>query len=320
MYSNRFNGALPALVTAVFVSGLLGAGLFGAPAMAQDPIFYVSGEISFDFMQWPFGGYSGNFSAAGEMVGLDGELPPDQDEAVGGGMGTALDDTTGTVAYGIVRNGDESLDIVFLWLTTIGPPLPDENYHVEPDELPVGFLYFDQVENFTLPGTTDPDSLMAWFEDLDADYKFFATSGSIDIEEASADALIGSFDGMMGDPDSLMLITVTDGDFSLVGGVLTVDPAELPTPLASTRAYPNPFNPQTNIELVLTEPLPVTVTVFDPAGHRVRLLHSGQLSAGSHTCLWDGRDESGVRLAGGVYLYKVFTPVTVRTGKVVLAP
>ena len=55
----------------------------------------------------------------------------------------------------------------------------------------------------------------------------------------------------------------------------------------------------------LGEAGPVRVEVFDAAGRRVRTLHAGELAAGSHEFVWDGKSEQGSAVASGVYLARL---------------
>lgn len=82
------------------------------------------------------------------------------------------------------------------------------------------------------------------------------------------------------------------------------------TPPAATAlklsAYPNPFNPRTQIRFELAEPAEVTLQLFDTAGRRVSTLESGtRLEAGAHGIDWSGRDDSGRELAAGVYVLRL---------------
>lgn len=67
-------------------------------------------------------------------------------------------------------------------------------------------------------------------------------------------------------------------------------------------AAPNPFNPQTTIQFRLERPGATEVKVYDINGHLVRTLVSAHLSVGEHQVTWDGRSDSGKRLASGTYL------------------
>jgi len=49
----------------------------------------------------------------------------------------------------------------------------------------------------------------------------------------------------------------------------------------------------------------ITVKIYNLLGQRVRTLVDGAIDAGSHTVVWDGRDEFGKTLPSGLYLYRL---------------
>jgi hypothetical protein len=70
--------------------------------------------------------------------------------------------------------------------------------------------------------------------------------------------------------------------------------------------YPNPFNPTTLISYSLPKEAPVTFEVYNMLGVKVRTLMSGETrSAGTYTVSWDGKNDGGVSMPSGVYLYRV---------------
>jgi len=110
------------------------------------------------------------------------------------------------------------------------------------------------------------------------------------------------------------------GDMTIRGSMLTdilcgwhlcpiiydgVEDGGLPAGHTTARAYPNPFNPATTIDLSLARTGPVTVTVFNIRGERVRTLLDEHLEAGRHEILWDGTDQRGRASSSGVYFYEV---------------
>ncbi len=68
--------------------------------------------------------------------------------------------------------------------------------------------------------------------------------------------------------------------------------------------YPNPFNPSTTIEYELAAPAQIVLTIYNSAGQLIRSIQNHQ-SAGRHQFVWDGKNDAGHSVAGGVYLYKV---------------
>ena len=71
-------------------------------------------------------------------------------------------------------------------------------------------------------------------------------------------------------------------------------------------AYPNPFNPLTNISFEIPRTESVSLCIYDVAGHLVKKLVSGQnLGAGKHEYSWDGTDGAGLPVSGGLYFYKL---------------
>jgi len=88
--------------------------------------------------------------------------------------------------------------------------------------------------------------------------------------------------------------------------ITPVDDMPTAASVPNLSAYPNPFNPRTEIRFELSEPAQVTLEIFDTAGRRVRTLEKGtRLGAGPQTKTWSGRDESGNMLAAGLYILRL---------------
>ena len=89
-------------------------------------------------------------------------------------------------------------------------------------------------------------------------------------------------------------------------GVSDVNDSEsVPQVSALTGEQPNPFNPRTIIAYDLAVAGAVALDIYDLKGARVRRLVAENRSAGRHTVVWDGLDESGQRVASGVYLARL---------------
>ena len=81
--------------------------------------------------------------------------------------------------------------------------------------------------------------------------------------------------------------------------------AELPTEFGLSQNYPNPFNPTTTIAYQLPQASAVKISIFNTSGQMVRELVDTFQPAGSYRVQWDARDQSGQRVASGIYLYRL---------------
>jgi len=75
-------------------------------------------------------------------------------------------------------------------------------------------------------------------------------------------------------------------------------------------AYPNPFNPSTNIKFAVAESGRVTLNIYGLDGRRVARLVNDDLTAGQHQATWLGHDDRGRSMASGVYLARLVTPTS----------
>ena len=81
----------------------------------------------------------------------------------------------------------------------------------------------------------------------------------------------------------------------------------LPNTFALDQNYPNPFNPSTDITFSLDEPSDVKLVIYNIMGQAVRELASGSLTAGSYKYRWDGRNDVGLAVTSGLYIYTLST-------------
>ena len=92
----------------------------------------------------------------------------------------------------------------------------------------------------------------------------------------------------------------------------------LPLLFEMAQNYPNPFNPTTTISIALPTDSPVKLEIFDISGRKVRTLVSGNLPAGRHEIVWDGRNAAGTSVSSGVYLYRMNAGAFVQSRKMML--
>ncbi len=113
-------------------------------------------------------------------------------------------------------------------------------------------------------------------------------------------------------------------DFALAGAtvqqVTAVEGERTPMPskFKLSQAYPNPFNPSTNLQLALPKAGRVRVVVYDLLGHPVRQLLDGVRPAGLYTLTWNATNDQGEALPSGVYFVRVETGSFKATRKLLL--
>ena len=86
--------------------------------------------------------------------------------------------------------------------------------------------------------------------------------------------------------------------------------------ILNMQAYPNPFNPSVRVFIDVGLGIPVSVSVYDVAGRRVRTLWEGPLPNPAKTVEWDGTDDRGNRAPTGVYFVHAHTGADGRSVKV----
>ena len=119
------------------------------------------------------------------------------------------------------------------------------------------------------------------------------------------------------------------GDIDYVS-YLTSDPGSFPRVLPGDgespgqpklslgQNWPNPFNPRTSILFTLPSDGQVSLRIYNATGQVVRTVVDEPREAGSHEELWDGCDDSGRRLASGVYFARLVVDGKTRVKKLAL--
>ncbi len=101
-----------------------------------------------------------------------------------------------------------------------------------------------------------------------------------------------------------------DSAFWLQGTIRTVTGVEssnkhVPARYELCQNFPNPFNPSTVISFQLPVSSEVHLVIYNSTGQFVRQLASGVFAGGSHSIVWDGKNDRGQQVAGGSYFYKL---------------
>lgn len=72
-------------------------------------------------------------------------------------------------------------------------------------------------------------------------------------------------------------------------------------------ARPNPFRGTAAIRYTLAAPTHVTLAIYDVSGRLVRTLVDGAMDKGENTATWDGADNAGNRVGGGIFWMQMST-------------
>ncbi len=126
-------------------------------------------------------------------------------------------------------------------------------------------------------------------------YEIQATSLSGEGEAASIGLVLSSAERLRGGVD---LFLISDNSSS-------PSAASPPQKFALAGAFPNPFNPSTEVRFELPEAAEVSIVVYNVLGQPVRTLLEATLEAGRHAVAWDGTDGQGAQLVSGVYLCRL---------------
>ncbi|RKZ32943.1 hypothetical protein DRQ33_05005 [bacterium] len=116
------------------------------------------------------------------------------------------------------------------------------------------------------------------------------------------------------DEVTAMMRCVTSGPVGIDEDEKFVMPTE---PIISQNA-PNPFNPATEISFQIPVDQNVRLEVVDIAGKVVRTLIDDKLPQGTHSVIWDGKNNLGDDMPSGIYLYRLRTDSNSITRKMTL--
>ena len=117
---------------------------------------------------------------------------------------------------------------------------------------------------------------------------------------------------------------ITSGSRGCFAGARPVTAVSLAPPPQGSRVvlgqnFPNPFNPQTEMEFTLPHAAKVRLRIFDVRGSLVATLVDGVRPAGPNRVQWAGVSDNGRSVASGVYLYRLDADGVQITRRMVIA-
>lgn len=114
---------------------------------------------------------------------------------------------------------------------------------------------------------------------------------------------------------------IASGQYTYQATGLTDSDSQMPDEFRLYPAYPNPFNPSTHISYTIPYSagyVPVRLVVYNMLGKQIRQLVNDDRGPGIHSVAWDGRDQVGRDVSGGLYFYRLTAGSFDQVGKMLL--
>ncbi|MCB5271523.1 MAG: choice-of-anchor J domain-containing protein [Candidatus Cloacimonetes bacterium] len=94
---------------------------------------------------------------------------------------------------------------------------------------------------------------------------------------------------------------------------------EIPVETKLFSAFPNPFNPSTNLRYSMKEAGDVRIDVYNLKGQLLKSFNNSHNQAGYYQVSWDGHDANGRLVGTGVYFYRMSSGNYSSTKKMIMA-
>jgi len=117
--------------------------------------------------------------------------------------------------------------------------------------------------------------------------------------------VVGQYDYDLPFDSGYQLLPRSLNDIQIQSAVPTTENEDLPGSFELVQNYPNPFNASTEIVLTVLHNAQIQLVIYNLAGRLVRTLYQGEMLAGNHRLLWDGKDEHGFNLSSGIYYCQI---------------
>ncbi len=173
------------------------------------------------------------------------------------------------------------------------------------------------ADNISVDATTVLSSLSSWTLEYGKGEQPETWTNIVTSSTRKFNELLASWDtSALPSGKYTLRLRATDGIHESVQSVtVTVRPlgfeldadevSDIPNEYALAQNFPNPFNPITEIRYQLPEASEVQIVICDLLGREVRCLVDERVEAGTHSVVWDGRDDLGRKVGSGVYLVRM---------------
>ncbi len=118
--------------------------------------------------------------------------------------------------------------------------------------------------------------------------------------------------------DDVRLVTRIPSAPRVPTAISEVFSTDQPAAFALAQNVPNPFNSSTTLRFALPRAADIELAIYNLTGQKVARLARGWHAAGHYTAHWAGRNDAGMRLASGVYIYRLRAGEQVQVRKLLL--
>ena len=168
----------------------------------------------------------------------------------------------------------------------------------------------------------DPVAGTGWIDGIDlppSDRRLLMTVGPFSMSLGDTQEVIIALTGATGidylDSITELKQSVQQIRSDFLTGIEFDESDELPQSFSLSQNYPNPFNPSTTFEFTLPQNSNATFVIYDILGRRVNGLLDGKLfEAGRHTLRWNGKNEAGIPVSSGLYIYRIDIKASDKSG------
>ena len=111
---------------------------------------------------------------------------------------------------------------------------------------------------------------------------------------------------------------VANIEFNIDNVTSIEEPEEIPTDFELFQNYPNPFNPTTNITYSVPQSDAfgnLKLEIYNLPGQKIRTLVNKRQRSEIYTVQWDGKNDFGLTVSNGLYLYRLSAGSFVQTKK-----
>jgi hypothetical protein len=165
---------------------------------------------------------------------------------------------------------------------------------------------------------TETSSISVYVGDIDLDKRdiFVNISGaSLSMNKRVGDDGIATFQFESVEVGTIN-VTITGTGLKPYFGTITVEEASGISGVNNTSQLvnvPNPFKHSTDINYTISQSSQAVVSIYDLSGKLIKTLKSQYQPKGSYTITWDGCDQSGNEVSGGVYFLSIQTGKEINT-------